>query len=85
MLKALGDDHGRIFHNNQILANYSSGEKAHHSTLQNDIYNNVQMGQVYKFHTEMIGKDIGYVRIVGLPMGDNQQMQLTGQQTRLID
>ena len=74
LLKSLGDGHGRIFHNNRILANYYSGTKSHHNTLQNDIYNNVQMGQVYKFHTEMIGKDIGYVRIVGLPMGDNQQM-----------
>ncbi len=74
LLKSLGDGHGRIFHNNQILANHDSGTKAHHSTLQNDIYNNVQMGRVYKFHTEMLGKDIGYVRIVGLPMGDNQQM-----------
>ena len=74
LLKSLGDEHGRIFHNNKILAYYSGKTKAHQSTLQNDIYNNVQMGQVYKFHTEMIGKDIGYVRIIGLPMGDNQQM-----------
>ncbi len=75
MLKSVGDEHGRIIHNNQILAYYNTGElKAHQQSYQSQIYKNVQMGKVYQFHTEMLDNHTGYVRIVGLPMGDNEKM-----------
>ena len=75
LLKSIGDEHGRVFHNNQILANYNSGiTKPHQATFQPNLYNNVQMGQVYSFHAELLEENIGYIRIVGLPMGDNEKM-----------
>ncbi|MCB0703975.1 MAG: hypothetical protein KDC34_01640 [Saprospiraceae bacterium] len=75
MLKSLGDEHGRVFHNNQILAYYHNRTpKAHLAPIRPDIYNNIQMGQVYPFHAEMLKDNIGYIRIVGLPMGDNEKM-----------
>ncbi len=74
MLRKLNDTHGRIFYNNQYLS-YYSGEKRHHrKNIDTDIYNEIQSGQVYPFKTSIMNDDIGYVRIVGLPMGDNEKM-----------
>ncbi|WP_170110696.1 S41 family peptidase [Flavilitoribacter nigricans] len=75
LLRSLGDEHGRMFYQNQLFASYYSGElKAHQQSFQPDIYNDIQMGNVYKFHAETLENNIGYVRIVGLPTGDNQKM-----------
>lgn len=74
LLKSLGDEHGRIFHNFQIIANYYGEQKPHQKAFQLEIYNQVQMGQVYPFHAQMLEGGIGYIRIVGLPMGDNEKM-----------
>ncbi|MEM6264685.1 MAG: S41 family peptidase [Bacteroidota bacterium] len=74
MLKSIGDDHGRIFHQNKILANYRGASPPHHVSIENEVFNDIQWTQVYPFHTEMLEGKIGYIRIVGLPMGDNQQM-----------
>lgn len=75
LLESLGDEHGRVFHNNQVIANYYSGEvKDHQKSFDPNVYNQVQMRQTYTFHTEMLENKIGYVRIVGLPMGDNEKM-----------
>lgn len=74
MLRKLNDTHGRIFYNNQYLS-YYSGEKRHRrKNIDTDIYNEIQSGQVYPFKTSIMNDDIGYVRIVGLPMGDNEKM-----------
>jgi carboxyl-terminal processing protease len=77
LLKAIGDEHGRVFHNNQLLANYYGSLKEHQKTFKPDIFNQIQSGQVYKFDAKIIENKIGYIRIVGLPMGDNQQMAKT--------
>ena len=77
LLKSLGDEHGRIIHNNKIIANYYSKEpKEHLERFDSDINYKIQMGQTYSFHSEMLDNKIGYIRIVGLPMGDNKQMAL---------
>ncbi len=75
LLGALGDGHGRIIHNGQILAHYSSPDtKPHLANLDGEIFRDVQMGQVYPFRATLLEDRVGYVRIVGLPMGDNEQM-----------
>jgi carboxyl-terminal processing protease len=75
LLCSLGDEHGRVIYNNQILAYYYSGQiKEHQKTFQPDIYNKIQSGQYYFFRGELLSNNIGYIRIVGLPMGDNAQM-----------
>ncbi len=74
LLKALGDDHGRFFYNNRQIAFYNGPPKEHLKTQDGDVYNRIQSGQVYDFHAELIRPSVGYVRIVGLPMGDNEQM-----------
>ena len=74
MLKKLNDTHGRVFHNNQYLSYYSGEKKAHRKNIDNDVYSEIQSTQVYEFKAINLQDSIGYVRIVGLPMGDNQKM-----------
>jgi len=74
MLKKLNDTHGRVFYNNQFLSYYSGEKKEHREGIDWDVYNEIQSGQVYEFKTAIIKGSIGYVRIVGLPMGDNEKM-----------
>lgn len=75
LLKSLGDEHGRILHNNETIAYYYSKEpKAHLEHFDSDINYKIQMGQTYSFHSEMLDSEIGYIRIVGLPIGDNEKM-----------
>ncbi len=74
MLKKLNDTHGRFFHNNQYLSYYSGDKKEHRKNMNSEVYNEIQSIQVYEFKTLVLDDSIGYVRIVGLPMGDNQKM-----------
>lgn len=74
MLKRLNDAHGRVFYNNRYLSYYSGEKKAHRKKMISRTYNEIQSGQVYAFEACAIDKNIGYVRIVGLPMGDNEKM-----------
>ncbi|MBX2828559.1 MAG: S41 family peptidase [Flavobacteriaceae bacterium] len=74
MLKTLGDTHARVFHNNQILAYNYSELKEHHQGFESEIYNQIQQVQKYPFMAQMVEDNTGYVRIVGLPMGDNEAM-----------
>ena len=46
----------------------------HQKAFDMDIYQQVQRGTIYPFRAELIDERIGYVRIVGLGMGDNEQM-----------
>jgi len=74
MLKKLNDTHGRVFYNNQVLSYYTGETKEHQKNIDVAIYNEIQSGQVYEFKASIIEKNIGYVRIVGLPVGDNEKM-----------
>ena len=74
MLKELNDSHGRVFYNNQYLSYYSGEKKEYLKNIDYDIYNKIQTGKDYPFQTSILKKEIGYVRIVGLPMGDNPKM-----------
>jgi len=75
LLEVLHDEHGRIFYNHQPIAYYYSGElKEHQKAFDMDIYQQVQSGAIYPFRAELIDERIGYVRIVGLGMGDNEEM-----------
>ena len=74
MLKKLNDTHGRVFYNNQFLSYYSGEKKEHRKNIDWDVYSEIQTAKVYEFKSQIIKDSIGYVRIVGLPMGDNQKM-----------
>lgn len=72
MLKSLGDEHGQIYYNNQMLANYYGPTKEHQMDMQVEIYNEIQFGAKYKFHSQILRDSIGYLRIVKLQMGDDK-------------
>ena len=74
LLEQLGDEHGRFFYKNRHLAFYNGPPKEHLVNMSSDVYNKIQSGQVYEFQATLIEPGIGYVRIVGLPMGDNIKM-----------
>lgn len=75
LLEALGDEHGRIFYNNQVIAYYYSGQlKEHQIGFDPMLYGQVQSGQPYTFEALLLKDHIGYIRMPGLPMGDNMLM-----------
>ena len=74
MLEAIGDDHGRVIHNNNILAYYMSGEpKPHQASVDPEVYGKIQSRQNYKFYGELLNKNIGYIRIVGILAGNDEK------------
>jgi carboxyl-terminal processing protease len=88
LLESIQDEHGRIYLNNQVLAYYYSGElKEHQKAFDLTTFQQVQSGVEYPFRAEMIGERIGYIRIAGLGMGDNQQLakSIEDEVCRLMD
>lgn len=79
MLEALGDEHGRFLYNRQHIAFYNGPEKPHLAGIDVDMYNQIQQGQTYALGADLVAPGIGYIRIVGMPMGDNTQMAQTVQ------
>lgn len=75
LLEQLGDEHGRIFYNDQVMAYYYSGQlKPHQAHFDSGLYSEIQNTHTYPFLTKMVDAKTGYVRLPGLPMGDNLQM-----------
>ncbi len=75
LLEVLHDEHGRIFYNHQPIAYYYSGElKEHQKAFDMDMYQQVQSGTAFPFKAQLLNGKIGYIRIVGLGMGDNEEM-----------
>ncbi len=74
LFTALGDEHARLMYRNEQIAYYYGEPKEHLKLFKPEIYNRIQSGQEFTFRAEMIGERTGYVRIVGLPMGDNLAM-----------
>lgn len=75
LLEVLGDEHGRVLYNNQVIAYYYSGQlKEHQGGFDPVLYGQVQSGQPYTFETLLLKDHIGYIRMPGLPMGDNLLM-----------
>ncbi|MEP2935690.1 MAG: S41 family peptidase [Gilvibacter sp.] len=72
LLEALDDGHGKVIYRRKFLAYYVNS-KPHLKDFDNELYNKIQYVQEYPFKAENIN-GIGYIRIVGLPMGDNQKM-----------
>ena len=71
----LHDEHGRIFYNHQPIAYYYSGElKEHQKAFDMDMYQQVQSGTAFPFKAQLLNGKIGYIRIVGLGLGNNEGM-----------
>jgi carboxyl-terminal processing protease len=88
MLEQMGDEHGRVLYNNQVIGYYYSDIlKEHQKSFQPDIYFDVQGTKAYLFSAQLYNSRIGYIRLVGLPMGDNQKMakDIQDEVCRLVD
>jgi carboxyl-terminal processing protease len=74
LFRTMGDEHARVFHGGRVIAYYYGAPQPHLAGFDADLNNRIQSASAFPFRSEMIDRDIGYVRIVGLPMGDNTAM-----------
>jgi carboxyl-terminal processing protease len=74
LLRQLGDEHGRVFYRNRPIASCSTPPKPHQAGLDDALYTSIQYATDRPFRTALLPRGVGYVRIVGLPMGDNTAM-----------
>ncbi len=73
LLGALGDDHGRVLYQNQVIGYWYGDLKEHQKGIDPDMWTAVQ-GGLYPFRAALLSDSVGYLRLAGLPMGDNVQM-----------
>lgn len=72
LLESLGDEHGRIVHDGQVVAYYYSGQlKPHQSAFDAQIYSIIQQGTRFPFMARMMNDNTGYLRIPGMSAGDD--------------
>ncbi|MFN0098301.1 MAG: S41 family peptidase [Gemmatimonadaceae bacterium] len=74
LLRTMGDDHARVIHGGRALAYFYGPPKPHLARFDAELNNKIQSAAAYPFRATLLGRDVGYVRIVGLPMGDNAAM-----------
>lgn len=74
LLESLGDEHGRVLHDGQVVAYHFGGLKPHQELFDAATYGRVQGCRDFPFLATLVDGDIGYVRLAGLPMGDNLAM-----------
>jgi carboxyl-terminal processing protease len=74
LLRAMGDEHARVFHGGRPIAYYFGARKPHLAQFDANLNQRIQFASAYPFRAEMASRTVGYVRIIGLPMGDNRAM-----------
>lgn len=74
LLRAMGDEHARVFHGGRQIAYNFGAPKPHQASATTELYERIQSATAFPFHAELVARGVGYVRIVGLPMGDNLAM-----------
>ena len=74
LFAAMGDGHARVLHNNQQIAYYYGEPGEHLKGFDVNVFNRIQGGQEFPFTSALLHERIGYVRIIGLGMGDNVAM-----------
>ena len=73
LLRTIGDDHARVIHGGRPIAYFYGPAKPHLAGFDAELNNKIQHA-TFPFRAALLGRDVGYVRIVGLPMGDNTAM-----------
>lgn len=74
LLRAMGDEHARVFHGGRPIAYYFGPRKPHLARFDAELSDQIQRASAFPFRAELAARTVGYVRIVGLPMGDNRMM-----------
>jgi len=73
LLEALDDSHGRFFVNNRPIAWYHGTPKPYQAHIDPKAWAVIQSGK-YPFQFALLPDKTGYLRIPGMPMGDNIQL-----------
>ncbi len=73
MLEELNDIHARFFYQNQIIAWYHGEPSPHQATIDPKVWTAIQSGK-QKFQFALLPNQTGYLRVVGMPVGDNVQL-----------
>lgn len=74
LFASLGDEHARLIHDGRAVAYFSGGVKGHMVHFDPAVYDRIQSGVEFAYMATLVDPGVGYVRIVGLPMGDNLAM-----------
>jgi carboxyl-terminal processing protease len=74
LLRSMGDEHARVFHGGRPIAYYFGPHKPHLARFDAELSDQIQSASAFPFRAALVGPGVGYVRIVGLPMGDNTAM-----------
>ncbi|HMS09780.1 MAG TPA: S41 family peptidase [Pyrinomonadaceae bacterium] len=73
LLSRLKDTHGRFLLNGKPIAYYFDEPTENQKKIDLNVWASIQ-SRSYPFKTEILTGRIGYVRLPGMPMGDNLQM-----------
>lgn len=73
LLEQLNDSHGRFFFQNRPIAWYHGEPEEHQQHIDPKVWGVIQSGK-YTFKYAMLPNNTGYLRIPGMPMGDNAQL-----------
>ena len=73
LLSRLKDTHGRFLLNGKPIAYYFDEPTENQKKIDLNVWASIQ-SRSYPFKTEILTGKIGYVRLPGMPMGDNLQM-----------
>lgn len=73
LLSRLEDSHGRFFYKNRAIAFWYGEPTENQKKIDSKVWGEIQSGK-YVFKSALLEKNVGYLRIPGLPMGDNVKM-----------
>lgn len=73
ILEQLKDSHGRFFFQNRPIAWYHGELKEHQQEIDPKVWGAIQSG-TYPFQYALLPGRTGYLRLTGMPMGDNAQL-----------
>jgi carboxyl-terminal processing protease len=74
LFASMGDEHARLYLSGRVLAYYYGEPKPRLRGFNRDLQQQIQTASVFPFRAVLAAPGVGYVRIVGLPMGDNAAM-----------
>lgn len=73
MLEELNDIHARFFYQNNAIAWYHGEPTPYQKSIDPKVWGAIQSGR-QSFQSAMLPDRTGYLRIVGIPQGDNAQL-----------
>ena len=73
LLEQLHDSHGRFFFQNRPIAWYHGEPEEHQQHIDPKVWGVIQSGK-YPFQYAMLPNNTGYLRLPGMPMGNNAQL-----------